>query len=110
MKKPNTEYEPNNIPKEHRKFFITLSSFILGYGVIGLMIDDIYIPGKFHGHHFHGSEVWLMFGAFFFASVNLMLIVVDHYDKRNNEKYYNLLARLTQFTSLTLFILAHLIS
>ncbi len=52
----------------------------------------------------HGPPAWLMFAAFLSASANMLAVVVDHYDKRNNETNYKLFARITQVAGWLLFI------
>jgi hypothetical protein len=47
-----------------------------------------------------------MYGAFLCAVGNMMSVVVDHYDQRNNENNYKLFARVTQIAGWTLFALA----
>ena len=98
---------PNHIPSGERAFYIILSSILLIYGTIGIIIDDLYLPGKRRGGiHFHGEPAWIMVGAFFFAVLNMMSVVVDHYDKRNNEINYKRFARVTQIFGWVLFALA----
>jgi cell division protein FtsX len=47
-----------------------------------------------------------LYGAFLCAAVNMMYVVVDHYDKRKNETNYKLFARVTQIVGWALFALA----
>ncbi len=101
---------PNHIPFGERVINIILSAIIFGYGTYGVLTDDIYIPGRSAGGtHFHGEPTWILYGAFLCTAANLMSVVVDHYDKRNNVKNYKLFARLTQVAAWTLFILALLL-
>lgn len=100
-------YNPNRIPKWERNINILFSTILLGYGIFGLIIDDLYIPGKRGtGIHFHGIATWILFGAFLSGVANMMSVVVDHYDKRNNEKNYKLFSRITQILGWTLFVIA----
>ena len=82
---------------------IILSLILLTYGVFSLMIDDLYIRGKRSSVHLHGVSIWIMFGAFLCGAANLLPVVVDHYDKRNNETNYRLFAKCTQVLGWTLF-------
>jgi hypothetical protein len=100
-------YNPNHIPHGERRANIILSSVMLLYGTFGIIIDDLYIPGKRRpGIHFHGEPAWILYLAFLCGVANLMSVVVDHYDKRNNEINYKLFARVTQIAGWTLFGLA----
>ncbi len=109
-KRPRTRTKsrsnPNHIPLGERIVNIVLSVFIFAYGTHGVLTDDFYIIGRHRGTHFHGEPTWILYGAFLCAVANLMSVVVDHYDKRDNVKNYKLFARLTQITGWTLFILA----
>lgn len=103
-------YNPNHIPAVERIINVILSVILFTYGTIGVVEDDIYMPGKRNpGTHFHGVPALILYGAFLFAVANLMAVVVDHYDRRNNEKNYKLLARITQIAGWTLFALALLL-
>lgn len=99
-------YTPNHISFGERVFHILLSLGLIGYGLIGLLTDDLYLPGKRRGVHLHGTPAFLMFIAMLCAAVVLSSVVVDHYDKRDNERHYRLFARLGGFVGWTFFALA----
>lgn len=70
---------------------------LLAYGGVGLYYDDIYIPGKrSRGIHFHGIAAWVLYGAFFCASLNLLSVLVDHLDSSEGGRGYHICARTTQ--------------
>ena len=105
MKSTTYRYTPNHIPAAERTINIILSAILLLYGTIGIISDDLYIPGKRRpGMHFHGEPAWVMYGAFLCVAANMLSVVVDHYDKRNNETNYKLFARVTQIAGWVLFI------
>lgn len=110
FKRQNSEkmgHNPNHIPSDERIMNIILSSVMFLYGTFGVIIDDLYIPGKRSpGTHFHGEPAWVLYGAFLCAVANMMSVVVDHYDRRNNEINYQRFARVTQIVGWTLFVLA----
>lgn len=56
--------------------------------------------------HFHGIPCWIMYFALLAAALNLLSVVVDHYDKRNNETNYKRFAIWTRKIGWGLFILA----
>ena len=67
------------------------------------LLDDIYIPGKRgKGIHFHGAACTLIYGAFIFGAANFISVIVDHYDKRNNETNYQKFAKVTRIIGLIL--------
>ncbi len=97
-------WHPNQIPKRERNIKIGLSLFLLAYGGLGVTFDDLFVPGRrTRGTHFHGQEAWLMYGAMICAALVLLSVVVDHYDRRNNEGQYRTFARIFQILGWTLF-------
>lgn len=86
-------HRPNHIPRWERNTNIFLSAIILVYGIYGLWMDDIIVPGR-HGNnsHLHGEPAILMFAAMCCAVLNMLSVVVDHYDRRNNAILYRIFA------------------
>ncbi|PBQ34905.1 hypothetical protein CNR22_13825 [Sphingobacteriaceae bacterium] len=100
-------YTPNHIPTGERIKCLFFSIGLLAYGTFGLYIDDLYIPGKrSRGLHFHGIPCWIMYFAFLFASITLISVVIDHYDKRNNETNYQKFTLATRRIGWALFFVA----
>ncbi len=62
--------------------------------------------GKGRDTHFHGETAWLIYVAMIFASLNMLSVVADHYDQRNNELNYSRFAKITQILGLLFFALA----
>jgi hypothetical protein len=89
-------YTPNHIPRSERGWNTFLSLLLVAYGTFGVWVDDIAIPGKRNVTHFHGVSAWLLYLAMLCGAANLMSVVVDHYDTRNNVHNYKLFARVTQ--------------
>lgn len=103
-------YQPNHIPASTRRQYIFLSSVLLAYGAFGAWVDDIYIPGKRGpGVHFHGVPLWFLLGAMISAAANMISVVADHYDKRNNEVNYRRFARITEILGWILFTLGFVV-
>jgi hypothetical protein len=96
---------PNQIPVWQRWFYGCASAAIVGYGVYGLSVDDIMVPGKRSGDlHAHGTAALLIFLAMLCLAGNFIAIVVDHFDRRNNERNYRLFARITAWLGWALFL------
>jgi hypothetical protein len=103
-------YTPNHIPEGERAKCLLFSVGLIIYGTFGVYIDDLYVPGKrSKGLHFHGVPCWVMYFAFLFAALNLLSVVVDHYDKRNNETNYKKFAKVTRRIGWLLFFVALLL-
>lgn len=100
-------YTPNHIPLKTRIWHTVASIALLVYGSIGLYLDDLYLPGKSgNGLHLHGNAALVMYGAMLCAALNLSSVVLDHYDKRDNEGDYREFAKWTSAAGFSLFAAA----
>jgi hypothetical protein len=81
-------YVPNHIPTGERLRLIALSLLLLTYGSYGVWTNDLYIPAKRGGIHLNDFSAWAMFGAFACACLCMLVLVADHYDRRDNELNY----------------------
>jgi hypothetical protein len=99
------KHTPNNIPEGQRIIFILLSGALLIYGTLGVLHDELYIRlprtrrSILHddnpGTHLHGIAAWMMYCAMLLAVISMVSVIVDHYDKRDNEINYKRFARRT---------------
>jgi uncharacterized membrane protein len=84
---------------------------IIAYTIASLVSDDFYVwlpsrRGRSVSVHLYGSAAWLAAAAAMAAASNLLSVVVDHYDKRNNETNYRAYARWSLVLAVTLLMLA----
>lgn len=94
----STAFSPNHIPIKQRAINTLSSAFLLAYGGYGIWVNDFYIPGKrSKGLHLHDVPAWVMYGAFICACLVMLSVVVDHYDRRNNETNYKIFAAVFRF-------------
>ena len=106
---PNMDrYIPNHIPANERWVYFALSVFIICWGAYGLWADDLVVPisKRGSGIHFHGTSAVIMFLAMVAAARNLLAIIMDHFDIRNNELTYRRIAFGTQLVGVLLFAVA----
>jgi len=97
-------YIPNEIPREERRNNILFSTLLFAYGSYGVWVNDLYIPGKrSRGVHLHDVPAWIMYAAMICACVVMLSVVVDHYDRRNNERHYRAFAEVGKFVGWGLF-------
>jgi hypothetical protein len=109
---PNMDrYIPNEIPASARWWNFALSLVLIAWGSYGLWADDLLVPVGKRGYalHLHGSAAVVMFFALIAAVVNLLAVVFDHFDVRNNELTYRRIAFGTQIVGWTLFVSAVLV-
>lgn len=102
-----TAYTPNHIPAKSRWLHSIFALGIVAYGAWGVWVDDLFLPGRRGpGIHLHGTPAWVMFGAMTCASALMALVVVDHYDRRNNEHNYKAIASVISWVMGGLFFAA----
>ena len=97
---------PNIISRNERVWNIIISAVLLIYGGYGIYINDLYIPGKKGGIHLHNEPTLIMYGAFICGVFAMLSVVIDHYDKRNNERKYEILAKIFKYLAWGLFVIA----
>lgn len=103
---PNLDrYIPNHISASQRWWNLGLSLLIIAWGSYGLWADDLIVPVSKRGHeiHLNGTAAVIMFCAMVSAALNLLTVIVDHIDIRNNELTYRRIAFGTQLVGWLLF-------
>ncbi len=105
---PNMDrYIPNHIPSAERWWNVGLSLLILAWGAYGLFADDLIVPTKRgNGIHLLGTAAVIMFCAMVASVLNLLSVVLDHFDIRNNELMYRRIAFGMQALGWSLFAAA----
>ncbi|EGU29584.1 hypothetical protein VII00023_09239 [Vibrio ichthyoenteri ATCC 700023] len=84
-------YVANEIPRQMRNLWAGMATLLITYASYGLINGEIYIPGKrTEGITFAGEPVLAVFAACFCLALALLVTVVDHYDKRDNEYLYDI--------------------
>jgi hypothetical protein len=110
----SARYTPNHISLEARAWYLVVSSLLIIYAGASLAADDLFLwfPGsRRSGHvsiHMHGVPACLAGASIFSAAATLLSVVVDHYDKRNNETNYRLFAKVGLAAAVTFLALAFL--
>lgn len=95
---------PNNFSIGERVRNTVLAVVLLAYGFYGLYVDDLYIPGKRGGGiHLHGIGAWVMYGALVCSAAIALALVIDHYDRRNNEHHYENFKSMASFVGWCFF-------
>lgn len=80
---------PNSVPGSERLFNLFLAALLLSYGAFGFYTNRIDITHKGQAIALlRGGSAWLMSAAMFVGAMILISVVVDHYDRRNNESSY----------------------
>jgi hypothetical protein len=80
---------PNSISSQQRLFNALAAVFLLAYSSFGMYEGQIYVPGKYgNGRNVTGASAWCLYAAMLCAATYLVLQIIDHYDRRNNERVY----------------------
>lgn len=95
---------PNAIPPGRRLINSLGSIALIVWGAYGLYRNDIPMPTRYGTDHVSGLATWFLSGAMICAAANLGSVVIDHYDRRNNELSYANFAAITQWLGWALFI------
>ena len=102
-------YIPNSIPWKVRLSNLAFSLGGILYGAYGLHRNDFFIPGRRgRGVHLHDSAAMLMMAAIVCGCAVLLSVVLDHYDERDNEVYYQRTAQVLRWLGWGFFALAML--
>jgi TRAP-type C4-dicarboxylate transport system permease small subunit len=95
---------PNRIPATERITLTVFSILLFVYGSYGVWVNDFYVPGRrSRGVHLHDIPAWMMYGAVICACLVMLSIVVDHYDRRPNERHYRTFAHVFKFLGWAFF-------
>lgn len=100
-------YKPNEVPKKKRIINTALSILFLIYGTYGVITDHLILPAK-GGKTLtlYGYPAWIMYLALLCLVANLLAVVIDHYDRRDNEALYRSLSTQTRRLGWMLFTVA----
>ncbi len=102
-------------PKDHISrsegiFYIVLSIIVLIFFLIyGLIQGDVNFPNRYTkglGLRFQGLSAWIMRVAIICVIVNMSLVLIEYYDKKNNERRYKEIFRVIGFFAFILVVLA----
>lgn len=95
--KKQRKYKPNEIPRRLRTWYIISSIVLISYGTYCVANNAMYLPAKrrITPLAIHGFPMWFTYLAFLSASANLISVVIDHYDRRDNEINYKKFAAIT---------------
>lgn len=103
-------YIPNEVPGKDRIANACLSLIIIIYGGYGLYINQLWLPlARRVSIILTDFAAVLMFVAIVSASVVMIIEVVDHYDKRDNEHAYYRLAVYFKYFGYITFAVAVLV-
>jgi len=102
----NGNYIPNSISPVDRLWNIIFAIGFTLYGAYGIFIDDLYIPSKRGGMHLSGESAWIMYAALICGCIYFLSIVVDHYDKRDNEIKYYMFGKNVKYLGLAMAMVA----
>ena len=100
-------YVPNVISGWNRSWYVIYALVLIAYCGLSLYSDTFYVPAKSgRGVTLHGARAAIMCIAILCGIACLISMVMDHYDRRDNEEAYKLFAMRAKYTGWGLFFLA----
>jgi hypothetical protein len=86
----DTSWKPNSVTLADRVVNLLLALVLLAHGASGFLYSKLVVSPPKQGNTLTllGGSAWLMAAAMIIGAFLLLSVVVDHYDKRNNEKWY----------------------
>lgn len=99
-------FTPNHIPKSTRIFNLVWGIGLIIMATFGWLKGELFLPGKGGGITYTGDALLLFIAAAVFGVINLFITIVDHYDKRDNERYYQKANKICTYIAVALVITA----
>lgn len=82
-------HTPNVVPLMQRVAYACLGVALICYGAIGVLTDALWIPGRrTAGVVLSGYPTWLAMASLCAGAFGLLSVVLDHFDRRNNQHHY----------------------
>ncbi len=83
-------YIPNIVPLKDRIQHLIIALIFIVIGIYGMFNNGLNISGmQVEGMQFEGDTKWIVYVSLITGCLSSLSIVIDHYDKRDNEmKYY----------------------
>jgi hypothetical protein len=104
-------WRPNSVSLGERIFCVLVASVLLARGASGFLYARLEVspPRQRTALLLQGGPAWLMAAAMVIGACVLLSVVIDHYDRRNNERVYRIFRRVSVALGLCL-IAASLVS
>lgn len=98
-------WKPNSVPLSDRVFNLVLALALLAQGFLGFYLGRLALspPKQKTAIVFREGAAWLMAAAMVVGALVLISVIVDHYDRRNNESSYKLFKWLSVHLGVCLF-------
>jgi len=97
---------PNQISRPLRRRHLIQAVAVALYASLGLSLGKVVLPAKARVIEFTGGSAMLLGAAMLVAALNMLSVVIDHHDKRDNEGHYALFANVTRWLSWILALTA----
>jgi hypothetical protein len=100
-------YVANAVPLLQRIAYACLAVALVCYGAVGVLTDALWVPGRrTSGLVLAGIPAWLAMASLCIGALGLLSVVIDHYDRRNNEQQYRRFQSATRLLSLGCLVVA----
>jgi hypothetical protein len=89
----HNDWKPNEVPLSLRIYSLVLAALLIAYGGSGFLNGKLEVAtGKGGGGRLvlYDRPAWLLASAIIVGAILLLSVIVDHYDRHNNEGWYRL--------------------
>ena len=102
------KWRPNFVPLATRIFNTAFALLLIAYGIAGVLRGNFKVapPKSMTGLVMYDQPAWLFATAIFIGVMGLLSVVLDHYDKRNNENKYFVFKRVAVGAGIFLLLAA----
>jgi hypothetical protein len=106
-KKSGYQFTSNHIKWTTRLYYSIASVSLFSYGAYGIYINDLFLPARGGGGtHFQDGPAYVLFGAIICGCLYMISVVIDHYDKRDNEDNYHDFGMIMKYLGIALLFAA----
>jgi hypothetical protein len=100
----DTSWKPSSVTPAERVVNLLLALVLLAHGASGFLYSKLVVSPPRQGRALTllGGSAWLMAAAMMLGAFLLLSVVVDHYDKRNNETWCGIFKRVALILGLYL--------
>ncbi|MBX3628159.1 MAG: hypothetical protein KF892_24325 [Rhizobacter sp.] len=104
-----SNWRPNEIPFALRLYSLVLAALLLAYGISGFLNNKLEIATRKGGGGrlvLYDRPAWLLASSVIVGAILLLSLIVDHYDRRNNEGWYRAFRQAMIYVGLALLAAA----
>lgn len=94
LNKPPEPYKPNRFSKDTFKSILIAISFLCIYSIVSLLTNKAVIPTKYGPNTVIAGDAvaWIVAAILIYVFI-FVIMLIDHFDTRDNERYYDFVGK-----------------